>query len=61
MNIIRKVGEARRREKVEKKRARREARRKLKNDATQAGPAKSALDYALVMRAYPPRAAALWA
>ena len=37
MNIIRKVGEARRREKVEKKRARREARRKLKAaDATRA-------------------------
>jgi hypothetical protein len=36
MNIIRKMGEARRREKAEAKRARREARRKLKADATQA-------------------------
>jgi hypothetical protein len=34
MNIIRKVGEARRREKAEAKRAKREARRKLRADAT---------------------------
>jgi Spy/CpxP family protein refolding chaperone len=45
MNIIRKVGEARRREKTEAKRAKREARRKLKaadaKDTTAAEPASS--------------------
>jgi hypothetical protein len=41
MNIIRKVGEAQRREKAEAKRAKREAKRKLKAaDATQAESSK---------------------